>query len=93
MQSAQLMFHKRPRIALSIRDLGDFVFALPKCVDCYRNADRPWALAAQYGLLIALINQFSTLFEQSLAAFAPFAVARDASCGTSSLRSRWWGWS
>ena len=93
MQSAQLMFHLQSRIAPSIRGLASFVFASPKCVGCYRNADGPRRLAAQYGCLVALFDQLPAFIEQLLAAFAPFGVAPGASCGTSALCSRRRGWS
>ena len=93
MQSAQLLFHQGFCIAPSIRDLASFVFGSPKCVEWHQNVDHSRCVSAQYGRLIALINQLSAFFDQLFAVFAPFGVAPGASCGTSALWSRRRGWS
>jgi hypothetical protein len=88
MQSALLLLHKRFRIAPSIRGWVTCVFALSKCVDCYQNVALSWRLAAQNCGLIALIEQFSALFEQGCAGFvALFAAPASAA----PLWFRWWG--
>ena len=88
MHSAQLLLHDKPCMAPSIRVLVSCAFALLKCAGLHQITSFGGFLTAQTAPLIALIEQFSALFERGCFGFvASFAAPASAAL----LLLRWWG--